>query len=108
MQSIQLIRQESWRREKLFELIAYFKQRIAGLECELMPSDTAIQPLVIGDNHRALQISQQLFGEGIHVTAIRPPTVPPGTARLRITLSAAHQKKDIDQLIKALQKYLSG
>jgi len=107
MQSIQLIRQESWRREKLFELIAYFKQRIAGLECELMPSDTAIQPLVIGDNHRALQISQQLFGEGIHVTAIRPPTVPPGTARLRITLSAAHQKKDIDQLIKALQKYLT-
>ena len=108
MQSIQLIRQESWRREKLFELIAYFKQRIAGLECELMPSDTAIQPLVIGDNHRALQISQQLFGEGIHVTAIRPPTVPPGTARLRITLSAAHQKKDIDQLINALQKNLSG
>ncbi|MBL6999672.1 MAG: 8-amino-7-oxononanoate synthase [Gammaproteobacteria bacterium] len=102
MQSIQLIQQESWRREKLLELIAYFKQRIGALDCELMPSDTAIQPLVIGDNHRALAISQQLFAGGLHVTAIRPPTVPQGTARLRITLSAAHEKKDIDQLVAAL------
>ncbi|MBC8210759.1 MAG: 8-amino-7-oxononanoate synthase [Gammaproteobacteria bacterium] len=102
MQSIQLIQQESWRREKLLELIAYFKQRIGALDCELMPSDTAIQPLVIGDNHRALAISQQLFAGGLHVTAIRPPTVPQGTARLRITLSAAHEKKDIDQLVDAL------
>lgn len=102
MASIQIIQQESWRRDKLKELIAYFKQQADAFNLTLMPSDTAIQPLVIGDNHESLRISQQLFAQGIHVTAIRPPTVPDNTARLRITLSAEHEKQHIDQLIKAL------
>jgi len=61
---------------------------------------------VIGDNHRALQLSEALFEQGIHVTAIRPPTVPIGSARLRITLSAAHQREHIDQLVEALRALL--
>ncbi len=102
MQSIKIIQQESWRREKLFELINYFKKQAALLDCELMPSDTAIQPIVIGDNHKALDMALKLFEQGIHVTAIRPPTVAENTARLRITLSAEHEKQDVDLLIKAL------
>jgi len=106
MQSIKIIQQESWRREKLFKLISYFKTQAGLLDCELMPSDTAIQPIVIGDNHKTLEISRQLFEQGIHVTAIRPPTVPTGSARLRITLSTDHEKKDIDELITALSDSL--
>ena len=102
MQSIKIIQQESWRREKLFELIHYFKKQVVQLGCELMPSDTAIQPIIIGDNHKAMNIASSLFEKGIHVTAIRPPTVPENTARLRITLSAEHEVQDVDMLIKAL------
>ena len=99
--SLAIVEQESWRREKLQALIAYFRQSMATLDCELMPSNTAIQPVVIGDNQRALEISLQLMQKGIHVSAIRPPTVPEGSARLRVTLSAAHEKADIDTLVKA-------
>ncbi len=104
MQSLKFIQQEAWRREKLFELIDYFKQQMQSLEVELMPSETAIQPVVVGENHRALEISEKLFEQGIHVVAIRPPTVPAGTARLRITLSANHEKSHIDRLCSALSK----
>ena len=72
-------------------------------EFELMPSKTAIQPIVVGDNNNALALSEELLGSGIQVSAIRPPTVPVGSARLRITLSASHEKADIDQLIQALE-----
>ena len=106
MRSLDLIQQEDWGRAKLQELIAYFKRRMQALDCQLLASDTAIQPIVIGDNHQALTISRQLFEQGIHVTAIRPPTVAPGSARLRITLSAAHETGDIDRLVKALGKLL--
>ncbi len=102
VQSIDLIQRESWRRQKLLDLIGYFKQEISSLGVELMPSDTAIQPIVLGDNHLALEASQSLFNEGILVTAIRPPTVPEGSARLRITLSTSHETADIDRLVKAL------
>jgi 8-amino-7-oxononanoate synthase len=106
IKSIQLVQQQSWRREKLFELIEYFRIQMSALECELMPSDTAIQPVVVGDNHKCLHISQSLFDRGFHVTAIRPPTVPEGTSRLRITLSAHHDKQHIDELIHALKGLL--
>ena len=106
LKSIDLIESETWRRDKLNESIAYFREQAKTLDVELMPSQTAIQPLVIGDNHRALQLSEALFEQGIHVTAIRPPTVPIGSARLRITLSAAHQREHIDQLVEALRALL--
>ncbi|AOF87898.1 aminotransferase class I and II family protein [Hydrogenophaga sp. RAC07] len=69
----------------------------------LMPSDTAIQPLVIGDNAAALAVMTALREQGLWVPAIRPPTVPAGTARLRIALSAAHQPEDVDTLLRALR-----
>lgn len=69
-----------------------------------MGSDTAIQPLLIGDNQRALELSAALRERGIWVAAIRPPTVPQGTARLRITLSATHADVDVDRLIGALHE----
>jgi len=106
LKSIDLIEQETWRRDKLNETIDYFRTRAKTLDVELMPSQTAIQPLVIGDNHQTLQLSEALFEEGIHVTAIRPPTVPVGSARLRVTLSATHEREHIDQLIKALRALL--
>lgn len=106
MKSLEIIQQDNWRRDKLYELIDYFKQQMYHMDCELMPSDTAIQPIVTGDNHRCLAISQRLFESGVHVTAIRPPTVPDNKARLRITLSAEHQKKDIDLLVKLLSDLL--
>lgn len=106
LKSIDLIEGETWRRDKLNESIAYFRTQAESLDVELMPSQTAIQPLVIGDNHRALQLSEALFEQGIHVTAIRPPTVPVGSARLRVTLSAAHEREHIDRLIAKLKSLL--
>ncbi|MFT7460693.1 MAG: 8-amino-7-oxononanoate synthase [Planctomycetota bacterium] len=100
--SLDIVKRENWRRDKLQELIAYFQQSMKNTEYELMPSSTAIQPIVIGDNNRALLLSEKLLASGLQVSAIRPPTVPVGSARLRITLSASHEKADIDQLIKAL------
>lgn len=100
--SLEIVKRDNWRREKLEELITYFQQRIESTKFELMPSNTAIQPIVIGDNNKALSLSEKLLQSGIQVSAIRPPTVPAGSARLRITLSASHEKADIDQLIKAL------
>ncbi len=108
MKSIDLIKQEAWRREKLQHNIDYFKQQAALLGIVLMPSDSAIQPVVIGDNHACLSMSQQLFDQGVHVAAIRPPTVPDGSARLRITLSAAHEFSHIDRLLKTLSGLLSN
>jgi 8-amino-7-oxononanoate synthase len=106
LKSIDLIEGETWRRDKLNESIAYFRRQAETLDVELMPSQTAIQPLVIGDNHRTLQLSEALFEQGIHVTAIRPPTVPVGSARLRVTLSAAHEREHIDRLIAKLKSLL--
>ncbi len=102
MRSLELIKTEVWRREKLQSLIARFRERAAAKGIPLMDSPTAIQPLPVGDNRRALALSERLFEQGFLVTAIRPPTVPEGTARLRVTLSAAHEAEDIDALLDAL------
>jgi 8-amino-7-oxononanoate synthase len=102
MRSLDLIEQEDWRRDKLQSLIGYFREQAAARGLELMDSPTAIQPLIIGDDHRAVAVSERLFEQGFLVTAIRPPTVPEGTARLRITLSVDHETADIDALLEVL------
>jgi 8-amino-7-oxononanoate synthase len=84
-------------------LIARLRDGLAGLPWRLLASPTAIQPLIVGDNQAAVELSQALWERGLWVPAIRPPTVPKGTARLRISLSAAHGEADIDQLIDALK-----
>ena len=103
-ESIRLIAQGDDRRAHLQKLIAQLRKGLADLPWRLMPSSTAIQPLLIGDNQQALALSEGLRERGIWVAAIRPPTVPQGTARLRITLSAAHRAADVEQLVGALHE----
>lgn len=91
--------QQLWRREKLHERIAYFREKAAEKSLTLMPSYSAIQPVIIGDSADALKVSQYLKNQGFWVSAIRPPTVPKNTARLRITLSANHELSHIDDVI---------
>ncbi len=100
--ALALVQEEPWRREQLRKLIHGFRHQAAQLGLPLMASDTPIQPLLAGSAKRALDWSQRLEQRGILVTAIRPPTVPEGSARLRITLSAAHSEQDLEQLLSAL------
>jgi 8-amino-7-oxononanoate synthase len=102
LRSLQLLRSEHWRREHLATLIAQFRQGAARLGLTLMDSFTPIQPILVGDAGRALRLSQLLRERGLLVTAIRPPTVPAGSARLRVTLSAAHSSAQVQQLLDAL------
>ncbi len=102
--SLALIAAEGWRREKLARLIVQFKRGVQGLRWRLLPSDTAIQPLVLGENATVLRVSAALAQRGVWVPAIRPPTVPQGTARLRISLSAAHSTQDVALLVGALRE----
>lgn len=102
--SVQLIEQGDDLRANLNTLIAYLKANLKLGKWQLLPSDTAIQPLVIGGNREALAVSEYLQACGILVPAIRPPTVPLGTARLRISLSAAHSLDDVKQLVAALHQ----
>ena len=100
--ALRSIRDDDFRRVHLAELIAAFRQGAAGLPWTLLPSATPIQPLIVGDVRTAVAVSDALLARGILVPAIRPPTVPAGTARLRVSLSAAHALADVDALITAL------
>ena len=102
--SLRLMADEPERRAALRARMAELKHQLAGLPWTLLPSDTPIQPLLIGGNAEALAVSAGLRARGIWVPAIRPPTVPPGSARLRIALSAAHQPQDIVRLAEALRE----
>ncbi|WP_114239518.1 8-amino-7-oxononanoate synthase [Dyella sp. C9] len=106
--AVRLAQAEGWRRAKLEALIARFRQGAAQLGLPLMPSPTAIQPLLLGHAQAALDASTALERQGFLVTAIRPPTVPQGKARLRITLSAAHEETDVDRLLEALSRVPTG
>ena len=107
LKSLELIAEGADRRAQLQALIGHLRTRLASLPWRLMDSATPIQPLVVGergnDSATALRLSQQLAERGIWLPAIRPPTVPEGTARLRISLSAAHRLADIDELAAALE-----
>ena len=102
--AVKLLQHEVWRQQHLNHLIRLFKQQAEHLRLPLMPSGTAIQPLLIGSSEMALRLSESLKEMGFLVTAIRPPTVPKNTARLRITLSAAHTENHLQQLLAALLK----
>ena len=102
--SLKLLQAENWRRERLQQLITQLRVDLRDLPWQLMASSTAIQPLLVGSNEAALALSEGLRERGIWVPAIRPPTVPAGTARLRISLSAAHESEDVQQLIEALHE----
>lgn len=106
--SLKHIEQDEWRREALARNIAQLKQGMQSLSWKLLPSVSPIQSLLIGDSAEAVRISQALREQGILVPAIRPPTVPQGTARLRISLSAVHQSHDILRLIQALHELIAS
>lgn len=101
--SLHLIRREEWRRQRLQQLVAGLKAGLQSLPWTLMPSDTPIQPLLIGDSRQAVGVSEALRERGILVPAIRPPTVARGAARLRISLSAAHAAEEVEALVGALR-----
>ena len=104
MASLELIEQEESRRNHLRALVGRLRQRLEDLPWRLRASDTPIQPLIVGDNRAALDLAEGLRSRGIWVPAIRPPTVPAGTARLRIALSAAHSVEHVDELAAALHE----
>jgi 8-amino-7-oxononanoate synthase len=100
--ALRLVREGDDRRERLRSNIAYFRHGATELGVPLMPSDTAIQPVPVGAAGAALALSETLRQRGVLVTAIRPPTVPHGGSRLRITLSANHRREQLDSLLAAL------
>ncbi len=100
--SLEIIKKDQWRRDKLQTLIAQFKQGAKELGIKLMPSNTPIQPIIVGSSKKTVEISQQLLSKGLLVSAIRPPTVAKNTARLRITLSANHNNNMVDELLLRL------
>ncbi|MBK3749924.1 8-amino-7-oxononanoate synthase [Stutzerimonas balearica] len=102
LKSMELLRSEGWRREHLQRLVARLREGAAQIGLTLMDSPTPIQPVLIGDSARALRLSALLRERGILVGAIRPPTVPAGSARLRITLSAAHSEAQLERLLQVL------
>lgn len=104
MKSLELIEVESWRRQRLDALAKKLGCDLRPRRWQLARSQTPIQPLIIGGNREALAASDALAREGILVPAIRPPTVPAGSARLRISLSAAHAEEDVDRLVDALRR----
>lgn len=105
--SLQIVIKDSWRRAKLVELAGHFRRRASGMGLQLLASaNGAIQPIILHDNLTATAAAKDLLAKGFLTAAIRPPTVPKGQARLRITLSAAHDIRQLDQLLDALGEIL--
>jgi 8-amino-7-oxononanoate synthase len=102
--SLDLIAAGDARRQHLWQLVAQLRDGLADTRWHLLPSPTAIQPVIIGDNHAALRIASALYERGLWVPAIRPPTVPRGTARLRVSLTAAHSEAQLARLVDALRE----
>ncbi len=102
--SLEIIEHGDVLRANLFARIGQLRDGLGSLPWQLLPSATAIQPLIVGENAAVLTLATALWERGLWVPAIRPPTVAKGTARLRISVSAAHTAADIDQLIRALKE----
>lgn len=100
--SLTLAVKEGWRRDRLALLVRHFRAGATTLGLQLMESSTPVQPVLIGDNEVAVKTSEKLREAGFLVTAIRPPTVPVGTARLRITLTATHDENQLNRLLDVL------
>lgn len=101
--SVALIAAADDRRQRLRRLIAQLRGGLADTRWRMPPSETAIQPVIVGDNHEALRVADALFARGLWVPAIRPPTVAKGSARLRVTLCAEHTEAHVAQLVDALR-----
>ena len=102
MKSLELLQKESWRREKLHALITFFRIQAQGRNIKLLASSTAIQPILIGDAEKTVNISEQLYQKGFLVCALRPPTVEKNQSILRVTLNALHSEQQIIKLLDQL------
>ena len=102
--SLKIVIAENWRRDKLKKLTEKFRRGVEQLGLQLMASTSPIQPIIIDDSQQAVDISNALLSAGFLVSAIRPPTVPQGSARLRVTFSALHEEQHVDRLLDALDK----
>jgi 8-amino-7-oxononanoate synthase len=105
--SLKIVVADPWRRDKLAGLVQRFSQGAKQLGLSLLPSASAIQPVIIGDSQQTMSISKALLEQGFLVGAIRPPTVPTGSARFRITFSALHEEHHIDRLLDAFERILA-
>ena len=103
IQSIKLAQTESWRRDNIKELSQTFKNELDS-SISLLPTDSSIHAIVVGDDEKAMRISKELKSKGYWLTAIRPPTVPKGTSRLRVTICQNHKLKDIKRLAQEINK----
>ena len=106
-QAARMAETQQWRRDKLQSLIATFRKLAAHSGIQLGRSNTAIQPIIIGDSKQTVMLAEKLKGLGFWTTAIRPPTVPVNTARLRITLTTNHEIDDIKILVDAIRRVLN-
>jgi len=104
LKSLALIEREEWRRKKLIQLTKCLKKELQPLRWKLLLSVTPIQPVIIGGGSEVVQISNALREQGLLIPAIRPPTIPQGSARLRISLSASHSIEDVKQLAMVLRE----
>jgi 8-amino-7-oxononanoate synthase len=102
---VEIAREEPWRRSHVLELAARFQRGARSLGLGVAASETPIQPLLIGDERSTVEASAALLEAGCLVPAIRPPTVPSGSSRLRITFSAAHSTADVDRLLDVLSDW---
>lgn len=102
--SLELVKNDQWRRDKLNQLISRFRHGAEQIGLRLMNSNTAIQPVLMASDTELLETNKKLLESGFMVGAIRPPTVPKGTGRLRVTLSASHSEQQVDALLDALDK----
>jgi 8-amino-7-oxononanoate synthase len=102
--SLELVKNDQWRRDKLNQRILQFRAGAEQIGLRLMHSNTPIQPVLMASDAQLLKTNKQLLDSGFMVGAIRPPTVPEGTGRLRITLSASHSEQQVDALLDALDK----
>jgi 8-amino-7-oxononanoate synthase len=102
--ALEIVQREPWRRERVLALTAQFRKAARAAGIELLDSNTPIQPVVLGSSEAALQAQQELLAAGFRVIAIRAPTVPRGSERLRVTLSAAHSEEQVDALVESLSQ----
>jgi len=100
--SLKIVREETWRRDKLAQLVKRFRRGAEQIGLQLAESNTPIQPVLINNDEKVMQVGQALRAAGFLVGAIRPPTVPVGSGRLRITFSADHSEEQVDKLVTAL------
>jgi len=108
LEALQLVREETWRRQHLGALIDRFRAGVQDRGLPLLASATPIQPLLLGGARHAVSASEALQRQGYFAAAIRPPTVPEGGSRLRITITAAHEEQDVDGLLNALERILAA